>query len=429
MPNRGPVLFVPNHSNALVDPLLIVIALGRRVTVTAKNVLAKNPLLGLLMSGLGVITFHRREDVGKGAEPRQNVRSLQRCSEVLAKGGAICVFPEGVSHSDPKLRPFRTGPARIAIDYLREHAGATGPAIVPVGLLYTEKERFRSEVWLRFGLPLDAASWRDEHPAADAHDLTDEIRRRVEALVINYETEEESRLLGWAAEIAGTRGELPQPLGQDGRRVADWFRLVDRLRGGYLLLRESHPAEIAALVDRIRRYRAKLSARGIDPAEVYLPMHFGRALLFFLREAELVLVGSPLAAFGVVNHIVPYQIVKQIARALSTDRDHWASNTVYPGFVVFPLFYLLELGAAWLFLPALWALVYTVALSYTGYYALLYRDRIGAVSRRTLTFFHFLRHRAEQAELALEGRAIVAQLRDLEKLLPAELMREPALRP
>lgn len=100
-------------------------------------------------------------------------------------------------------------------------------------------------------------------------------------------------------------------------------------------------------------------ASAIEPAEVYLPIHFGRALLFFTREAELVFVGSPLAALGCVNHVLPYQLVKWIARKLSTDRDHWASNTVYPGCLVFPFFYAVQLGAAWLLLPMFWAAVYT----------------------------------------------------------------------
>lgn len=417
VPERGPVLLVPNHSNALVDPLLLVIALRRRVTMTAKNVLAKNPLLGFLMSGLGVITFHRREDAGKGSEPRQNVRSLQRCREVLVGGGALCIFPEGVSHSDPKMRPFRTGPARIALDLLEENSLNRQLRMVPVGLLYTEKDRFRSEVWLRFGAPLDVARWREEHPDANAHALTDEIRRRVESLTLSYDTEDESQLLAWGAEIAATRGQMPRPLGQEDRGVADWFRLVDRVRDGYQVLRESHPQEIAALVEKVRHYRHELAGLGIAPAEVYLPMHVGRALLFFTRELELVVIGSPLAAFGVVNHLVPYHIVKYIARALSKDKDHWASNTVYPGFLVFPFFYLLQLGAAWLLLPIFWAAIYTVALPYTGYYALLYRDRIGNTWRRTRTFLHFLFHPVRQAELAREGRVIIAEFRRLEEVV------------
>jgi glycerol-3-phosphate O-acyltransferase/dihydroxyacetone phosphate acyltransferase len=413
VPPAGPVLLVPNHANALVDPLLLLTALDRRVTVTAKNVLAKNPLLGLLLRGLGAVTFHRREDVGKGADLRQNVRSLQRCRDVLAGGGALCLFPEGVSHSDPGLRPFHTGAARIALDYVRRDGDPGGLVIVPVGLLYTEKDRFRSGVWLRFGEPLSVAQWQEDHPEADAADLTAEVRRRVEALTLNYRTRRESLILTWAADVVATRGEMPPPLGRRDGSVADRFRLLARLQDGYRTLLETHPQEVDALSARVRRYRSELKRRGIHPAEIYLPRHLGRSLLFLVRELELMLVGAPLALFGALNHLLPYLLVRRIARALSVDKDHWASNVVYPSFLIFPFFYAVQLGLAWWLLPLFWAGLYSVALPYTGYYALLYSERAGSAFRRAGTFARFLLHPSGQDALAAEGRAILAEVRAL----------------
>jgi 1-acyl-sn-glycerol-3-phosphate acyltransferase len=413
VPDGGPVLLVPNHTNALVDPLVILIVLRRRVTITAKNVLARNPLLGLLIKGLGVVTFHRRDDVGKGADLRENVRSLQACRAVLAGGGALCIFPEGVSHSDPKLRRFHTGAARIALDYVRKDGDPGRLRVVPVGLLYTEKDQFRSGVWLRFGVPIDVRQWLTDHPDATAATLTEEVRQRVEALTLNYETRKESVLLSWAADVVATRGVMPAPLHRDRSSVAERFQLVEKLQAGYRTLLARRPAEVEELSARVRRYRSELRRLGIDPGEVYLPLHPGRALFFLVRELELLIVGSPLALFGALNHIVPYLLVKRVARALSKDKDHWASNVVYPSFLVFPCFYLAQLAAAWLLLPAVWAGVYTMALPYTGYYALLYRDRIGAAFRRARAFFLFLFDRSMQEQLAQEGRALIGHIRQL----------------
>jgi hypothetical protein len=58
----------------------------------------------LTLAACGVVTFHRAKDVGQGASRRQNLQSVRRCLEILSGGGAVCVFPEGVSHSDAKLR-------------------------------------------------------------------------------------------------------------------------------------------------------------------------------------------------------------------------------------------------------------------------------------------------------------------------------------
>lgn len=417
VPRQGPIVFVANHTNALVDPLVLVITLPRRLTLTAKNVLARGRLLGGLMAGLGVVTFHRQDDVGKGAEPRQNLRSLQRCRDILRQGGALFIFPEGISHSDPGLRLFRTGAARIVLDLLEEITDSLKPLVVPVGLLYTEKDRFRSAVWLRYGIPLDVARWRADHPEGGARALTDALRQRVEALTLTYESRRESALLTWAAEVMATRGEMPQPLGWPERPIAEWFRLLERLRDGYRTLQETHPVEVEELSGRVRRYRAELRRLRILPAEVYLPLHRGKALFFLFRELELLLIGAPLALFGALNHLLPYGIVKKIAHLLSKDKDHWATNVVYPSFIVFPLCYLLQLGAAWYWLPVFWATVYTIALPYTGYVALLYGERARATLRRARAFLYFFRHRSKQEELAREGRAILADVWALEKCL------------
>jgi hypothetical protein len=77
-------------------------------------------------------------------------------------------------------------------------------------------------------------------------------------------------------------------------------------------------------------------------------------------------------------------------------------------------------------LPALWAGLYTIALPYTGYVALLYGDRVGATWQRLRTFWYFLRHPTRQEELAGEGREIIAAIRALGQRLPQpEVAIEP----
>ena len=173
VPARGPVLIVANHTNAFVDPLLILTELSRTVSLTAKSTLRGNPLLGPLIRALKVIEFHRSQDKEEGADPRRNIDAFAACRARLAEGGCIVIFPEGVSHSDPALRPFKTGAARIALEFLEQTPGAS-LTIVPAGLHYEAKERFRSAAGVVFGEPFDAAAWRRTHPGADARNLTAE---------------------------------------------------------------------------------------------------------------------------------------------------------------------------------------------------------------------------------------------------------------
>jgi glycerol-3-phosphate O-acyltransferase/dihydroxyacetone phosphate acyltransferase len=417
VPVCGPILIVSNHTNALVDPLVIITAVRRRITATAKHVLANNALLRWIMAACGVVTFHRQQDVGPDSSRRENLQSLQQCEDILAGGGAICIFPEGVSHSDSKLRAFRNGAARIALQYVRDRGNPGRLQIVPTGLLYTAKDRFRSDVLLRFGGPLDVETWLAANPDAPPIDLTHVIEQRVASLTINTPTRREQFLLTWAAEIVATRAERPNSLGYDDESTADYFRLVARLQAGWDSLNQSCPGIPQRLARRIRAYRKQLRRAGITPSEVFLQLNYSRAAFFLLRELELMIIGGPMALFGAINHAVPYFVVKQIATKLSRDKDHWASNAIYPSFVVFPFFYLLQLAAAWWSLPTFWAAIYTIALPYTGYYTVLYGDRFKRAWRRARTFIRFALHPTEQQELASEGREIVEEIRALGKLV------------
>jgi hypothetical protein len=117
---------------------------------------------------------------------------------------------------------------------------------------------------------------------------------------------------------------------------------------------------------------------------------------------------------------VPYWIVKKVARQWSTDKDHWATNVIYPGVLIFPLCYAVQLTAVWLLLPSMWAAVYTVVLPFTGYYALLYGDRMTRTWRRAKTFLRFLFRREERKGLAKESLHIVSRIRELGTQLEME---------
>jgi len=409
----GPVLLVPNHANALVDPLLILTRLRRPVTLTAKSTLRRNPLLRPMIRALDVVEFHRRSDVDQGAEPERNAHVMRDVVARLRRGAAVCLFPEGISHSDPSMRPFRTGAARIALDY-EAAAGAGAPPlrIVPVGLHYERKDRFRSAAALVFGEPLDVQDWRAAR-GADAQALTLELEERVRSLTLNFAAARESQAMLFAAELLDA-GLPPAPLGlEPPERPEQLARTVLRLQRGAARLAEEEPRLLEALEARAGRLRRRLAALGVAPAELYLPLDGWRSAFFVVREAELALVGAPLAAWGWLNHALPYGVVRALTRRMSSDADHVASNAVFLSLPVFPLFWLLQTAAvAWL-AGGWWAASYLLSLPLTGAIALLWRDRMGGALRRVRTWITLLRHPGRQREARDEVDAISGELRRL----------------
>src|SRR5882672_10591351 len=147
VPRKSPVIFVLNHPNALVDPAFLLCLAPRRVSFLAKSPLFRMPILGYFVRALDCLPVYRQQD--EGEDVSRNREMFVAARELLARGGTIGICPEGVSHDEPRLRPIKTGAARIALGAVST-VEATSAAldqrapvrcvdlkIVPAGLYYT----------------------------------------------------------------------------------------------------------------------------------------------------------------------------------------------------------------------------------------------------------------------------------------------------
>ena len=134
---------------------------------------------------------------------------------LLARGGMVAVFPEGISHDEPGLQPLRTGAARIALGAAA--AGLDHVETVAVGLVYDDKQRFRSRALVRVGVPEPVSRWMDEYRVDDhgaVRSLTDDLAARLRHLVPDYSSWAEADALADIADIvARQETALPREVG------------------------------------------------------------------------------------------------------------------------------------------------------------------------------------------------------------------------
>src|ERR1051325_7653142 len=154
VPPEDAVIFVLNHPNALVDPAFLLCLAPRRVAFLAKMPLFRTPVIGYVVRALDSLPAYRRQD--EGEDVSRNVETFAAARALLGRGIAIGICPEGVSHNEPRLKPLKTGAARIALA-----AVSSGEEIklqiVPAALYYTEKTSFRSSALLHFAKPIPVA--------------------------------------------------------------------------------------------------------------------------------------------------------------------------------------------------------------------------------------------------------------------------------
>lgn len=381
VPPHGPVIFVLNHPNGLIDPAFLLCLAPRRVSFLAKAPLFRMPVIGSLCRAFEAIPVHRRQD--QGSDPSQNRETFEAARAVLERGagGAIAIFPEGTSHSDPKLKPLKTGVARIALGAAVAGAGAPCIRIVPAGLYYRAKRTFRSAALLYFGesFAVDPVALAPgmEPPAGPVRDLTARIERALAAVTLQAQQAEAHALVERAQRILAAQDEAPALPPS----LADEFALRQRLLAGYDAVRARWPERFAALAARIDRYEAALAAAGIDPHQLapasYTPArvarYVGKALLFF----SLLL---PAALVGVVLHYPAYRAVGFVATGVAKGaEDELASIKVLAAMLLFPVTWVVAgvvVGARWGLARGALALV---AAPLSGYAALLFFERLDRV--------------------------------------------------
>jgi 1-acyl-sn-glycerol-3-phosphate acyltransferase len=112
VPAGGPVIFVANHPNALVDGALLLTTCGRSpVHFMCNAKLWRYPLLPLMLNCLGGVPVQRR---GRAGAP-WTTAPFDRLFDSLESGISIGIFPEGVSHAASQMTRLKTGAARIAL--------------------------------------------------------------------------------------------------------------------------------------------------------------------------------------------------------------------------------------------------------------------------------------------------------------------------
>ncbi len=421
MPRRGPLIVCANHASALADAALLQAVSPRPLRPLARSGLFDNPLLRPALAAQGAVPIFRAQDAGPSAgDPGRNQKSFARCFELLEEGEALLIFPEGQSHSDPRLRPFKTGAARLALG-ARER-GQTPPLLLPVGLTFTEKGRFRSKVLVQLGAPLVPQDLPGEEPESAVRRVTAEVQAALAALTLEVDSVEDlelvERLQRFFALRRG-RHELRSSL-------AHRFRALRRLIDAHRRLRLVAPERVRDLVQRLGRFERLCRRYGVK--DYQLDVHYSPlvVLAFTARSLAFLLVVFPLALWGTLNSALPFLLTRHVSRRVSRGVDQYDSAKMLLGLGFFTLFWGAQSAAVWLWRGAPAALVYAVSIAATATVALAVRHERRRIWENTRAFvLFFFRRRRELHRYLLERREEIEG--ELARL--ARLARGAALQP
>ena len=151
IPKKGAILFVVNHPNGLIDPLIVAVNNPRVQHFLVRAASFKKPLIKRFLGSLNLMPIFRMRDGVKQLGNNKDI--FEKCFTLLNNQKALMIFPEGSHDKRRTIRTLSKGFSRIVFGAL-ELNPALQIHIIPVGLTYQNPSVYPTNVCLHYGTPI-----------------------------------------------------------------------------------------------------------------------------------------------------------------------------------------------------------------------------------------------------------------------------------
>lgn len=364
-----PVIFTPNHRNALIDALLVVYSSYhlKQVVFLARADIFKQTFIAWILRGMRIMPVFRLRD-GKDNLDRNN-EIFNNAARILKKNNPIAIFPEARHNPKQSLLPIQKAVPRIVLPTEASLNFQLNSQIVPVSIYYRDIYGFLSDAYITFGTPIEVSAYKDlynENPGQAINQLRQDMEQRLKPMVVHIQHDlfydEYLYAIDWNGDRIA-REEFP------GRK--DAF-----LQASLLIVKElddlfdNDPPGFDARMAAFRDALVLLKEHGLTTRDRVWRPSTGANLL--ARFTGLILT-APVAFIGFLNGLFPLLISRRL-QGLFKDKQFVASARYVTGLVFVPVFDLIQSLAVGIITQEWWlALVYFTAMPVTFYFAVYWR--------------------------------------------------------
>ncbi len=381
-----PILLVANHPSTFMDPVVIATTIQRRIYFLAKAEVFKSSFSKWILPKLNLIPIYRAQD-----DPtllNKNKETFAESFEHLEKGGAILIFPEGISLTERKLKKIKTGAARIALGAEAACDFKLGVQIITVGLNYSDPHRFQSDLFINIDAPIQVTQYKERHRLNEfqaVNDLTDEIRLHLEKQVVAIENVTVDKLVKNIEIIY--KSQLIKDLGYSTKIKEHDFLVTRAISERVHYFYELEPARVERIRNNIDMYFTALDR--IQLKDKFLKRFPANGSMFVnsIGSFLYMTIGIPIFIFGFANNYLPYKIPGWITHKISKLPEYAGAFSMSLGTLTFLIFYGLQLWLMQHYFHIVWlTLVYLLVLPLTGLYAFFYWKRFTNIRGRWMIF-------------------------------------------
>ena len=192
IPKDGAIIFAPNHTNTLMDALVVLAYNCQPKVFVARADIFRNRKLAQIFTFLKIMPIMRQRD-GISAV-KKNQETIDKAVDVLKDRIPFCIFPEGTHQAKYSSLPLSKGIFRIAFQ-AHELMPDVPLYIVPVGIKYGDFFRFRSTIRMEFGKPINVGEFIAENahmtPQEQTNVLKDLLTERLHSTIFHIPNDED----------------------------------------------------------------------------------------------------------------------------------------------------------------------------------------------------------------------------------------------
>lgn len=405
IPKNKPLIFAPNHQNALSDALSVITTSGKQAVYLGRADMFKNKLASKALAFFKINPVYRIRDGIETLDRNQQV--FDECVRILKKKKTICIYPEAAHIGMKSMLPHKKAIPRITMLTAERTNFEIDVIVVPVGIYYSHYYNYKRDLVVRYGEPISSKSYYamyKEHGEARAiQAFRKDIHDAICKLIVQVDDRKSYDLYDQGFDMV--RSEIFEKSGYKNhpRYAVEAEQFFTKKLKEYFEKDDSNKDSLVKSAQRYKKLkeRFKLSEEVLEKGQIGV---FGilKNLIVFLLLLPFGLYAA--VANGWLFYLTHYPHLK-----LVKDRHFYSTISFGLSFFIFPFWYIAQYFILNAFIHSWWISLSVLAFSIPSGIVAWY---MGQLSLNTYKRLQIGRHKRQKTKTFQQLMSLRQELKD-----------------
>ena len=260
IPQNAACIFAANHTNTLMDALVLLSMSREKKVFIARGDIFKRPFIAKLMHFVRILPIYRIRDGYKSVKDN-NAEIIEKAADVVHDEVKLFLYPEATHRTKHSLRQLSKGIFHIALKANEEFGHEKPVYIIPTGIEYGDYFRYRSTALINIGEPINVTEYvnqhKDENEAVIMNGLREMLSERMSKLISFIPDNEEDYNAIWEMTKMKAKFKFYEPLAQRLERNQKTIKEI-------LEWKEREPEKAKETFERVDKFTKKRKKKGIS---------------------------------------------------------------------------------------------------------------------------------------------------------------------